>query len=104
MKDVNPKTLEDLNRRAAELVEQGVGEEEVYTTMFKELVAYYNTLDGQAELMNSPHKTLRPTEAVALLMEDVRIISKRQKVKKEKKDKEEKDKKDKKDKKPKGDK
>lgn len=101
MKDVNPKTLEDLNRRAAELVEQGVGEEEVYTTMFKELVAYYNTLDGQAELMNSPHKTLRPTEAVALLMEDVRIISKRQKVKKEKKDKEEKDKKDKK---PKGDK
>lgn len=104
MKDVNPKTLEDLNRRAAELMEQGVGEEEVYTTMFKELVAYYNTLDGQAELMNSPHKTLRPTEAVALLMEDVRIISKRQKVKKEKKDKEEKDKKDKKDKKPKGDK
>lgn len=104
MKDVNPKTLEDLNRRAAELVEQGVGEEEVYTTMFKELVAYYNTLDGQAELMNSPHKTLRPTEAVALLMEDVRIISKRQKVKKEKKDKKEKDKKDKKDKKPKGDK
>lgn len=101
MKDVNPKTLEDLNRRAAELVEQGVGEEEVYTTMFKELVAYYNTLDGQAELMNSPHKTLRPTEAVALLMEDVRIISKRQKVKKEKKDKKEKDKKDKK---PKGDK
>ena len=96
MKDVKPKTLEDLNRRAAELVEQGVGEEEVYTTMFKELVAYYNTLDGQAELMNSPHKTLRPTEAVALLMEDVRIISKRQKVKKEKKDKEEKDKKDKK--------
>lgn len=101
MKDVKPKTLEDLNRRAAELVEQGVGEEEVYTTMFRELVAYYNTLDGQAELMNSPHKTLRPTEAVALLMEDVRIISKRQKVKKEKKDKEEKDKKDKK---PKGDK
>jgi len=96
MKDVNPKTLEDLNRRAAELVEQGVGEEEVYTTMFRELVAYYNTLDGQAELMNSPHKTLRPTEAVALLMEDVRIIAKRQKVKKEKKDKEEKDKKDKK--------
>ena len=96
MKDVKPKTLEDLNRRAAELVEQGVGEDEIYTTMFKELVAYYNTLDGQAELMNSPHKTLRPTEAVALLMEDVRIISKRQKVKKEKKDKEEKDKKDKK--------
>lgn len=101
MKDVKPKTLEDLNRRAAELIEQGVGEEEIYTTMFKELVAYYNTLDGQAELMNSPHKTLRPTEAVALLMEDVRIISKRQKVKKEKKDKKEKDKKDKK---PKGDK
>ena len=96
MKDVKPKTLEDLNRRAAELVEQGVGGEEVYTTMFRELVAYYNTLDGQAELMNSPHKTLRPTEAVALLMEDVRIIAKRQKVKKEKKDKEEKDKKDKK--------
>ena len=84
MRDIKPKTLEDLNRRAAELVEQGVGEEEIYTTMFKELVAYYNTLDGQAELMNSPHKTLRPTEAVALLMEDVRIISKRQKVKKEK--------------------
>lgn len=96
MKDVKPKTLEGLNRRAAELVEQGVGEDEIYTTMFKELVAYYNTLDGQAELMNSPHKTLRPTEAVALLMEDVRIISKRQKVKKEKKDKEEKDKKEKK--------
>ena len=96
MRDIKPKTLDDLNRRAAELVEQGVGEDEIYTTMFKELVAYYNTLDGQAELMNSPHKTLRPTEAVALLMEDVRIISKRQKVKKEKKDKEEKDKKDKK--------
>lgn len=101
MRDIKPKTLEDLNRRAAELIEQGVGEEEVYTTMFRELVAYYNTLDGQAELMNSPHKTLRPTEAVALLMEDVRIISKRQKVKKEKKDKEEKEKKEKK---PKGDK
>lgn len=96
MKDVKPKTLGDLNRRAAELVEQGVDESEIYTTMFKELVAYYNTLDGQAELMNSPHRTLRPTEAVSLLMEDVRIISKRQKVKKEKKDKKDKEEKDKK--------
>lgn len=101
MRDIKPKTLEDLNRRAAELIEQGVGDEEVYTTMFRELVAYYNTLDGQAELMNSPHKTLRPTEAVALLMEDVRIIAKRQKVKKEKKDKKDKEEKEKK---PKGDK
>lgn len=104
MRDIKPKTLEDLNRRAAELIEQGVGEEEIYTTMFKELVAYYNTLDGQAELMNSPHKTLRPTEAVALLMEDVRIISNRQKVKKEKKDKKDKKDKEEKEKKPKGDK
>lgn len=101
MRDIKPKTLVELNLRANELLEKGCSEDEVYRVMFDELVAYYNTLEGQTELMNTPNKHLRPTDAVALLMEDVRIIAKRQKVKKEKKDKEEKDKKDKK---PKGDK
>ena len=85
----------ELNERATELLESGLTEQGVYDTMFKELVVYYNTLEGQEELMNSPHRTLRPTDAVALLMEDVRIISKRQKVKKEKRDKEKKEKEEK---------
>lgn len=92
MRDIKPKSLVELNERATELLESGLSEQGVYDTMFKELVVYYNTLEGQEELMNSPHRTLRPTDAVALLMEDVRIISKRQKVKKEKRDKEKRDK------------
>lgn len=96
MRDIKPKSLVELNERAAELLESGLSEQGVYDTMFKELVVYYNTLEGQEELMNSPHRTLRPTDAVALLMEDVRIISKRQKVKKKKRDKEKKEKEEKK--------
>lgn len=92
MRDIKPKSLVELNERATELLESGLSEQGVYDTMFKELVVYYNTLEGQEELMNSPHRTLRPADAVALLMEDVRIISKRQKVKKEKRDKEKRDK------------
>ena len=101
MRDIKPKTLGDLNKRATQLIEQGLSPEAIYDIMFAELVAYYNTLDGQTELMESPHRTFRPTDAVMLLMEDVRVITKRQKVKKEKKDKEDKDKEDK-DKKVKG--
>lgn len=96
MRDIKPKSLVELNERAAELLESGLSEQGVYDTMFKELVVYYNTLEGQEELMNSPHRTLRPTDAAALLMEDVRIISKRQKVKKKKRDKEKKEKEEKK--------
>lgn len=95
MRDIKPKSLVELNERATELLESGLSEQGVYDTMFKELVVYYNTLEGQEELMNSPHRTLRPTDAVALLMEDVRIIAKRQKVKKEKRDKEKKEKEEK---------
>jgi hypothetical protein len=95
VRDIKPKSLVELNERATELLESGLSEHGVYDTMFKELVVYYNTLEGQEELMNSPHRTLRPTDAVALLMEDVRIISKRQKVKKEKRDKEKKEKEEK---------
>ena len=99
MRDIKPKTLVDLNLRANELLEKGCSEDEVYRVMFDELVAYYNTLEGQTELMNTPNKHLRPTDAVALLMEDVRIIASRQSVKvAEKKEKKEKDKKDKKEK------
>jgi hypothetical protein len=92
VRDIKPKSLVELNERATELLESGLTEQGVYDTMFKELVVYYNTLEGQEELMNSPHRTLRPTDAVALLMEDVRIISKRHKVKKEKRHKEKKEK------------
>lgn len=95
MRDIKPKSLVELNERATELLESGLSEQGVYDTMFKELVVYYNTLEGQEELMNSPHRTLRPTDAVALLMEDVRIVAKRQKVKKEKRDKEKKEKEEK---------
>jgi hypothetical protein len=95
VRDIKPKSLVELNERATELLESGLTEQGVYDTMFKELVVYYNTLEGQEELMNSPHRTLRPTDAVALLMEDVRIIAKRQKVKKEKRDKEKKEKEEK---------
>lgn len=95
MRDIKPKSLVELNERATELLESGLSEQGVYDTMFKELVVYYNTLEGQEELMNSPHRTLRPADAVALLMEDVRIIAKRQKVKKEKRDKEKKEKEEK---------
>lgn len=92
MRDIKPKNLTELNARATELLEQGCSEDEAYRVMFDELVKYYNTVEGQEELMNTPHKNLRPTDAVALLMEDVRIIAKRQKVKKIKRDKDKKEK------------
>lgn len=62
--------INDVNKRVRELVTEH-REKEAYSVIWGELVDYYSTYEGKEELANSPHKNLRLTEAVALLMQGV---------------------------------
>lgn len=41
----------------------------------QDLLNYYSTEEGLAELRNSPHSHLPPKAAVELLMQDVRVMA-----------------------------
>lgn len=44
----------------------------------EDLIAYYSTPEGRAEIDDSPHRDLLTAEAVDLLMQDIDVIIKRE--------------------------
>ena len=73
-----PKSMQDIRNRYDELFKQKKGTGNTYDILVnisqqieKELVDYYSTSEGRAEIDDSPHAGLETREAVALLMGDV---------------------------------
>lgn len=62
--------ISQINGRIRELVSEH-RESEVCGILRTELTAYYSSVEGREELLNSPHHRLRTAEAVELLMQGV---------------------------------
>ena len=72
------KTMGDIRKRYDEILERHKGSGSTYDVLVftsgeleRELVAYYSTPEGRAEIADSPHAALNVQDAVALLMQDV---------------------------------
>jgi hypothetical protein len=71
-------TYDDLFVLVKKHVDDGKTYDKSKDDVREELLAYYSTVEGREELMNSPHNKLKPEQAVALLMQDVYGIIRRQ--------------------------
>ena len=66
------KTINDIRVRTLELFEDNQRDMgKTLETMQSELLAYYSTPDGRAEIDGTPHRGLSTEIAVELLMQDV---------------------------------
>ena len=64
------KGIGEINSRIRELITEGQ-EEHVYELLREELLMYYSTPEGRAEIDRSPNKHMRTEEAVDTLMQGV---------------------------------